>query len=508
MGITRFLLSKNKKVIKEKQLKIESFRQNINDTIEENNLIPLYAKKCHNFSVKNGALVSGVGVSTLTFPDENGEETALPTNVPNYLPKRMFRFYNYNDIEKIRFDWLFVYHEDGHMAWTPYTTPFRAYRLVSDFNFTSPPTYLPFKLPSGERACFFSSETDGLYLYGNITELTAITNVPKLSSICMHYGRIFASVFGDKMGVWISKNIDPTTWKDDETAGEMLVFEDDLGATNKVLSFNNYVYAIREYGITRLSSFSSKDDINVMNIYVGSSYIFYKTATVINDNLFFLCSDGLYTFDGVNTRKIELKCNTIFENLNQSNAKAVCYHNKYCLIANSSLGVRDLGVNEFIMKNDNDTLFMYDTITKDYEIFVGSYITDIEPIQSGELERLGIITKRFVSNDIKYFKTDLKMVVDGLGAVDNVPTKKVWESGESNLGTRCKKYFTFLTLVTHYPCQVEITCEGKSRVLSFLGSENSQKKRIDLSGESVAIKITSQTQNAFISSPCLNYMEE
>lgn len=104
-----------------------------------------------------------------------------------------------------------------------------------------------------------SSSDDGLFIVNDST-VTYCTNAPKFTSIAVHNERVFGTVNGVSNQVWFSDDFDPANWKVSQTEAGYISFADDLGKAIKVVSFLNYLYVFRDYGIFRLTAYGDQND--------------------------------------------------------------------------------------------------------------------------------------------------------------------------------------------------------------------------------------------------------
>ena len=92
-----------------------------------------------------------------------------------------------------------------------------------------------------------SSLADGVYLVDPAATNIKVNNAPKITSMCVHYERIFATVQDNQNALWFCKEFDPTKWEIDGTGAGFIEMVDERGYLTKVISFLDYVYIFREY---------------------------------------------------------------------------------------------------------------------------------------------------------------------------------------------------------------------------------------------------------------------
>ena len=103
--------------------------------------------------------------------------------------------------------------------------------------------------------------------------------------------------------VRFSANFDLTEWDESPEEGGFIELVDERGECNKVLSFNDYVYIIREHGISRLSAYGEQEEFSVTHLFLSTDKIYHNTAVLCGDRILMLCSDGVYSFNGYSASK-------------------------------------------------------------------------------------------------------------------------------------------------------------------------------------------------------------
>lgn len=312
-------------------LSVDSFENGLN-FVYDNDLTSLrYAKKLKNFSFIDGCLKNGLGVSSLDDILKNSENLTNDFSTVGNIIKT-FHFYKYNKEKASREDKLIFINQDYDVYYIDFydeIITLKSLRLVS---FTSIPNAIHYRL-NGEDVLIFSSETDNMIVWDGYNAPYEVLDAPKISSMALHYERLFTTVDGEKNAVWFSDDLDPTNWSVSLEEAGFIELIDERGALEKVISFCDYVYIFREYGISRLTAFGNQTQFSISNLFVSSGKIWTNSVCVCGDKILFLASDGLYKFDGVNTTKILSNINNGFSQ-NNENCSACFYNGKYYLLAN------------------------------------------------------------------------------------------------------------------------------------------------------------------------------
>ena len=475
------------------------FLNGMNSSIDESIQSVSNAYSIKNFTVKKGVLSTGLGLRILTFPSdlEDGAETPYEHTYTGQALS-VYSFPYYDVLAKKDRDMLFIYTSDHLLYYMKYSSPYRPFFKYSCPEFTSIPDYLYYIMPDGKESGLFCSENEPLTLLNFFVNYKVVENAPSITNLCVHYDRVFAVTRIGRSKVWFSDEMDPTNWNISSTEGGYIGMNDSLGDCKKVLSFNNYVFVFREYGITRITAYASQESFSMQNVYASSNYIYTNTACICGDVICFLATDGLYMFDGVNARKVNAGFEKIYEGINQDKAKGVFYKNSYYLMMNTNLAP----INE--LQNVKNTLLRYDCEDGLYDILTNVELMDIEKMTSSGIERL-------VSIDIQShegeegFETRLSQI-NYFGDVYGKSTEKEWISPYTDLGKPdYTKNIYAIALQTTYDCDVEIITDKMSQIVHFKGSDKAQRKPVFVSGVMIKIKISTQENEAMISHPILYY---
>ena len=311
-------------------LSIDSFENGLSLTFDNDLTNMRYAKKLQNFSYVDGCLKNGLGISNLDTIFKNSETLINDFKAVGNIIKT-FHFYKYNKETLTREDKLIFVNQDYNVYYINLydsNISLNSLRLIS---FTSPPNAIHYRL-NGEDVIIFSSETDNMIVWDGTNTPYEVLDAPKISSMALHYERLFTTVDGEKNAVWFSDDLDPTNWSVSLEEAGFIELIDERGALEKVISFCDYIYIFREYGISRLTAFGDQSQFSISNLFVSSGKIWTNSVCVCGDKILFLASDGLYKFDGVNTTKI---LSNIYNGFSKNNENcSACFHNgRYYLLA-------------------------------------------------------------------------------------------------------------------------------------------------------------------------------
>ena len=498
MGIVRNGFVSLGKKAKTSSFDFDYFLNAINSQTDESIQSISNAKFFKNFAIKSGVLSAGLGTSKLKFyADVYGEETEYKKTYEGEALK-LYCFPYYDTFTQQKRDCIVIYSSDNYLYYMRYFSNFRNFLKYDDIAFTSRPDYAYYILPNEEEAMILSSSNEPLTLISFYSDMIQVENAPKIKSLCVHYDRIFGVANNGRSKVWFSDELDPTNWNVSSSEGGYISMNDSLGNCEKVLSFKNYVFVFREYGITRITAYASQDSFSMQNAYESSNYIYSNTACVCGDVIYFLATDGLYGFDGVNVNRINVGFEKLINGISQHSAKGVYFQNSYYLMLNTSLSqISDI-------KEANNTIIRFDCLNGIYDILTDIQILDIEKMNTSGIEKLVAIEVEHTTSDTD-FTTRLSQI-DYYGAIYDEPTMKEWNSPSVDLGVpNYSKNIYAIALQTEEDCYVELKTEKMSQILEFRGSPISQKKSVFISGVMLEIKIYTNSQAPRISHPIVYF---
>ena len=279
--------------------------ENTMDTEVDDALLPYKtAKMSYNFNVKNGALKNGYGFRDLCLPKwtGEGERQIIPPASP---VKKMWHYKHYSENLKKNNDELVLFCENGeiHTCQLISDSPFVG-KILESVDTTAMPKALNYRLNS-EDTLIISSETNGMWKYVFNHAIEKVEGAPHIKSMCLHYERLFAVCGGERNRLAFSANLDPTDWSEDLSSGGFIEMQDERGALSKVISYNDYIYVFRDFGVARVSAYGDQTDFSVSQLFVSSVKLYGETVTLCGNKVLLLARDGIHQFDGYSTKKIK-----------------------------------------------------------------------------------------------------------------------------------------------------------------------------------------------------------
>ncbi len=431
-----------------------------------------------NFDSSSGALKRGVGItdfcsnSTIDLTDS----TITPLSV--YFYKRYDGTTLKND------DRLIVYASNKKLYSLKLNDKESGFTLIENSYFEEKPCAINYNY-SNEDILLISSSVDGLFLLSGLN-LTKVEDAPPITSMCIHSERLFATTSGEGTALWFSDDYNPTNWFISLDEGGYIELVDGRGKLLKVISFLDYVYVFRSYGISRISAFGDQTEFSVDNLFNNIGKIYGNTVTECGSYVFFLTSTGLYRFNGIDTVKVLPYYNKFLDGVDNEDSKGVYYNGKFYLLVNAKLS------GNFIEK----VLIVYDVYNKTSYIAKGLKVKDLEILQGEEYEVVFASTSKIS-----------KLTYDGKKY--QKPLKKQWISGETDFSIPTdKKRLEKITLFTLEPITLTVTVDNIDYYYDLKGGNITQN--IDKVGRNFSFKITSRTSNPKVSKPILffSYIKE
>ncbi len=321
-----------------------------------------------------------------------------------------------------------------------------------------------------------SSSDDGLFII-NGDSVTFCSQAPKFSSVTVHNERVFGTVNGIGNQVWFSDDFDPSNWKVSSSEAGYINFVDDLGAAIKVVSFLNYLYVFRDYGIYRLTAYGDQNDFIMKKVFTDTGRIYKDSIVLCGDKIMFCAEDGVYAFDGYDAVRVGKEFPLT------SDKRGVCagyLENKYFLACHS----------DDIAGDGNNVVVRFDTETKDISTLSGVNVVDFCSVKSSNGADVVCALADGNSNVLGMMSED--------GKVFSTVTEKVYQSPESTLGSPMPKTIRGVSILSKYPLKLAVVLDGKRYEFNVSGSDLQQYVPIEKCGVRVRFELTSSSRNAYV----------
>lgn len=444
--------------VKKLTLSIPSFEKGLSLKYDKNLSNIEFASDIKNFSFSSGALTDGLGFENvfnkIAKPSEIATLTSDLQNVGSF--EKVIYFYKFNTATQCREDKLIFISNTHEVYYVNLYETEKQLICLRTIKFSSTPVATRYRL-NGEDVIIFSSESDNMIVWDGTNSPYEVLDAPHISSMAVHFERLFATVDGEKNSIWFSDELDPTEWSISLDEAGFIEMVDERGALIKVVSFLDYVYIFREFGISKLSAFGNQSSFSCSNLYVSSGRINPESVCVCGDKILFLASDGIYKFDGVDTVKILSNIEDGFYQMDNKKAVACFSGSSYFLACNFKENSEELNT---LLEIDT-TSYSLKNIVKGYEFkFISS-------IATSEFEGVIAIVRDNVKNAF------LPAFVVKNGKYFDVSTKKVWNSQITNVGdTFSKKMLRNIFVQTSSPIKIIVCADGIEHEFVFSSSKN------------------------------------
>lgn len=469
-----------KKSTTKAKLNFTNFSSSMN-TQQDDALLPFKsAKLSYNFNVKKGSLKNGNGFKAFTLPSmtENEDRTIIP---PSGVVKKIWLYKHYDESLGFYDNQILIYMDGGDIYFCPIVSDSPLCAKIMNTVFSSgTPNALNYRLNS-EDAMIFTSETDGMWVYVVNNEVEAISDAPFIKSMCLHYERLFAVVGGERNRLAFSANLDPTDWDAELSAGGFIDMQDERGGLSSVISYNDYVYVFRDYGVARVSAYGDQSDFSVTQLFKSSVKLYGDTVTVCGNKIMLLAKDGIHAFDGYSTKKLDLGIDELFSGVDNDNAVGAYHNNKYYLACRLNFNDgRDVGCEASEGGYINNALIEYDLLTGEISITRGVDICSLLALDDENICKLIATFNGEHKNKIGELTDDGKFFGNVL--------PKMWLSPKSSMGYPTKlKHLEECLIKTKSNCKILIKTDKQEKEIQIGGRDVAQRVKLNVIGEQIQV---------------------
>lgn len=470
------------------RVSLSDFSKGINTVVTEN-LLPLnYAVNSYNFDFNSRSLKEGLGIST--FSVYNG---TVRKNMFFPSGKKVLKFWHFRRYDKTINEFsplMMIYCDDKKMYVGRLVTQDANFYDLG-ITFDTIPECFNYRLD--DKDCFVCCAPNKIVVYdGNTSPKTYTENVPSITSAALHAGRLFVTTGGDESQLWFSDDLDPTNWNVNSFDGGYIELTDDRGTLKKVIESNNYLYVIREYGISRVSGWGLQEDFTVKNLYLSTGKIYHNSAVLCGSVIMMLCRDGIYRFSGSSMQKLDLGIDKYFEGIDNKNAVGAFLDGKYYLACRLMFNDNVIFFDELKPNYVNNALIEYDIITGAVNIMRGIDISTMTAFQTEWGSELILCVNN--SDNIVLLSHDGKFILN--------KSPKVWTSPYTDMGYPSRrKVIKNIYLNTKDKIEIAINADGTKYTFPVEGDSNPVRVPINVSAKKFNISFSSDTAKCEISNP-------
>lgn len=427
----------------------------------------------YNFIHDRGVIKAGMGFEKFAAPQDAvniDNEVVLP--IRGTQVKALDQLCWHDETGGKTSYYIFYYNNEGYICNAPVYEEFFFTDIIQN-DFTQIPTTVPYKDNNIEFLIFSGKGTTLLIGNGGYHELE---NVPSFLSCINHYGMFFGitlSTTPPKLVYTTQSNIE--TW--DNTLVENLDFTDERGDLTKLISFNDYVYIFRNYGITQLSKYSPDEEFSISHMYRACSYINPRTICAFKDNVYFVEDNRLKAFNGNTVKDVEVKAFKYMRGVTNTNLCGTCFQGKYFLACKCNFGDGEsIGCESYTGGYVNNALISYDLTTGEEEILRGVDINQIMNFVTPFKSKLLACFKNQHIDKIGQLTFDGKLFGQTL--------QSRYETTFADFGE--KSAYKTLTKIT-YKSSEDFVCtviyDGKEKSFTLKGEGIMKSKQISLTGK-------------------------
>lgn len=261
----------------------------------------------YNFNNNAGVLESGLGLQDLQMYMQNDITSRRATL--NYQAlgleyiNKVMHFKQYFSVSGDTTHRLLVHGADGKLYVYQMFSNVNNLNWTYELSFTTMPIVLEYKKDGLDSILI--SANDKLIVWSTGRVPYELTNVPTITSMCVHNDVLYCTIAGETDNIWYTSNLNPESVGSVSETTDYVVLSDERGGCRKILTFKENVYVFRDYGISRLNTYAKKAP-TYNQIYLSNSKIYPNTVVVCGDCIVFMTSDGLYKFNGASVSKIEV----------------------------------------------------------------------------------------------------------------------------------------------------------------------------------------------------------
>ena len=485
--------------IKSIELNIKDFSKGLNLDDAENVCDMNYNVNCYNFDFKSGALVEGFGFENATVPANfnYGEEEVVLTKDNDYAYLETWHFKHYSVGQKLRCDKLMIRLSNNVIYYSRLFSKYVNYHTINDLQFTEKPFTTNVKIVSLDGT-IMSSDAEGVITWNGEMSYAKWPDIPVLVDLCLHKDRMFAIIKGEQNFVRYSTDLEIINWTNELRDCDGIVeLNDGRGSVQKIMSCFGYLFCLREYGITKLTTYENSNQINVSHVHSSGSKIFCKTACDCGDKIILLTRNGLYQFNGSSCNKINTKLNDLLAKIKTDNVFATYRAGVYYIACRIDFeDGKTIGC-ESQDNFQNNVLICYNVNENTYTITRGVDILNMNTLQAESCDKTF-----FCFNTV--YQTSLGQINQNGKFFEDV-THKYWCSPLSDLGYSNKvKYIKTVSILSKYDCTLTIFTEKDRKSFKIKGSDVLTKLPVRIRGKQIGIEIETDSQKAYISNMKLN----
>ena len=384
-------------------------------SIDDKRVFPYeYCSQIYNFNNNNKVIEKGLGIGKLKLPSSNSlpfEEIEIDTSAltANSLSKVMhFKQYFLNEDSTVHR--LLLYADDKKLYLHQMFENSNNFNWLYELSFECEPVVLAYK-KNGLDSILISAE-DKLVVWTTNSLPYELTNVPIITSMCIYDDVLYCTIKGESHKIWYTADLNPETIGVESSTTKYVSLSDERGACRKIIAFKENLYVFRDYGISRISTYT-KDTPTYNQVYLSDSKIYANTVVVCGDVVIFMTRDGLYKFNGTTVSKIQSIPTKLIADINDY-AVATNMQDKYYLALKLDFKDNNQILCEQQADYKNNALIVIDLQNYNFEILRGVDIKNMLALKADSVEKIVVTFNSKdkdklgeITNDGKYFEQEL-----------------------------------------------------------------------------------------------------
>lgn len=443
-------------------------------SIDESILNHEYAKQCTGFVIDDGMLKSELGIDSAKgyYKGINDNRHLYPDMTKNAVIKKVFLYRRTVDGEYD--DRLVAHMQDGYF-WQTKIFEDDVWHMVDNIRMFGDVGFVNYNF-NGDDVLLLCSKEDGLFsINGDVGSY--YSTAPKLTSITVHNERVWGGANDNSGEVWFSDDFNPANWNVSSQEAGFIYFADGMGEVLKVVSFLNYVYVFREYGIIRITAYGNQSEFLLKTMFTDTGYIYKDTIALADDKIIFYAEGGIFIFDGYNATRV---CKELPKVFNRNLLCGAYLDNKYYLACRLN--------NEGAF---NNSICVYDIEKKSLAILDDVYIKSINTIK---IHKGADVLCTFAFSNLNKIG-----MMSTSGKVLDIATNKKYISPINNLSITDEKIVRKIHIKTKYPIRLIVILDGNKTCYELQGKNEVQTINVDKRGFEFGMEIESENEQVIVS---------
>lgn len=355
--------------------------------------------------------------------------------------------------------YLAVVSADGNLALYPEDNPQQAVQVGATVGDVKLMAY-----EYGGKRCLLFCDDECLHIYDGNSILNCGAATIKPDSLTVYYERVFGISTADERKLLFSKQLDPTDWLEGYADGGFITPPDNFGAIVALASYDDCLYAFGAHKIAEITAKAPQGDFTVKRVFASHGEVLGGTVAVSGDGIYFLTTEGVYLFDGDNSKKIT----DLGGKLGISGGETACvYGSRYFLACDVDFGDGRRVMCEKAPRVNNALV----SLSADGCLSVSRGM-DIRCLSASEGKDARLL---FVSGG------EIGQVTDS-GKFFDRPLPKVWQTAEGDLGTAARKTIKAVNIYTLHAMTLSVTADGKEKRFEISGGKEYKRVKIGVTG--------------------------